>query len=193
MISDRYLGLIGVLTLLLAFYVTISNFLRHRKGALRLRDRESRLPDATRFEDLRRKVVDHQDKLDALQEDLLNAREEIGKGQAVRGEYQQLTARCDTLRTEVNDLEQNSTRRKHDAEIEHGILLSHLQSQLNQLEQEVDSKKRKTQQEIDTHKSELTWQYDEFEREIAKRKQVAEAEIGKQIRETEGKLQTVQE
>ncbi len=193
MISDRYLGLIGVLTLLLAFYVTISNFLRHRSGALLLRDRELRLPDATRFEDLRRKVVDHQDKLDALQEDLLNAREEIGKGHAVRGECQQLTARCDTLRTEVNDLEQNSTRRKHDAEVEYGTQIRHLQSQLNQLEQEVDSRKRKSQQEIDTHKSELTWQYDEFEREIAKRKQIAETEVEKQIRETEGKLLTVQE
>ena len=118
MILDQLLGLVGIVATLFGLVVTVVCFWSYRKGAIRIRDREARLPDATLYEDLRRKVVDNQSKLDSLQGDLLNAREEIGKGQAIRGEYQHLNSSCEALRSEFTGVEQSVARRRHEARSE---------------------------------------------------------------------------
>lgn len=213
-IEDQYLGLIGLVSMILGFLVTVVSFVRYRRGAQNLREREERLPDATLFDDLRRKVVDHQNKLDGLQEDLLNAREEIGRGQAVKAEHQHLSQQIERLRSDLTEVEVETSKRKNNAESEYGRLIGELQtklltaennfelekgkletrlleckreiqSQIVNLQDDLDRKKKLASHEIEDRRFELENQLKELKNEVSKQESIVKAERELHLRKTQ--------
>ena len=192
MILQHALGFLGLLTTILGFFITVFCFVWYRRGLIRIREREERLPDATRFEDLRRQVVDYEGRFDAIKEDLLNAREEIGKGQAARGEYEQLTNYCQSLRIEKGDLERDFAKRKHEAEIEHGKIINDLQSELNVATQKRDAGIEEVQQQLKQQAARLADELDKCQREFEKKKLRVMDSLNEEIRSAQAALTDLQ-
>ena len=165
MIWDYVSALSGIVGTLVGLLITLYAFLSFRRAAITCQLRESRLPDATRFEDLRRQIVDSQQRLDVIQEELFLAKEEIGKSHIARAEYKQLNERIDLSRAELDGVRTVYLQRRHEAEAAHGQRMAELQENLNVLGQQLQQKQRVAENELSAHETRLATKIDQLEHE----------------------------
>ncbi len=185
---EQYLGLLGLLSTVVGFLVTVLSFTQYRKAAQHVREREERLPDATLFDDLRRKIVDYQAKFDDLQDDLLNAREEIGRGQAVKAEHGHLSLQIEKLRLESSDLEVELSRRKNNAESEYGRRIAELETKLLAANNAFELENGKLKNRLLDCKQEIQSQIVTLQDDFERKKTLAEHELEDTKLALEGQL-----
>lgn len=164
MLELIYPYLLSVAITIVALLIAALSYYHHRRAEDDYRVRASRLPEATRLEDLNHRVADAQEEMDRLQGELLTARQLIGQQKEAdewlrlnAPRYQELqeqlplvTAKVEAMQSELaQQTEQRNVVQREVADAEHRRTI--LQEERKSLEEAV----AKRQQELSEVESEL--------------------------------------
>lgn len=181
MIWEQLISLLSIVSILVGLLVTGVCFAAYRRAEKRVREREERLPRATQFEDLRIKIAEAENVLQGCEDEVKEAREQIGFGKEIRGQIDELLSRRETLRTEVSDFEQRLATHQR----EFNNKLDEAQERLAVLDQNFAKAKRKAEREVQEHRDELRASLKGLEEEISKQQEMVHQERQKQLYETQ--------
>jgi hypothetical protein len=188
MIWDYASAISGIVATIICIALAVYSFSTFRIAAIRCRQREARLPEATRFEDLRQQIDRHHEELEELRVEIRNAQAIIGQSQVSRAEYNWLQERSDLARGDLNGLRQLYAERKYDAEIDLREGTAKLRSDFDKLTDELRQQQRTLELSFENAKLTVGRDIGETEREWEQRKKAIEIDGQSKIQALEQSL-----